>query len=106
MRPFALAALASALIVSGGAGERSAVTHVVEMRGVRFVPETVVAQPGDTIRWVNRDVVPHTATASDSTWDSGRMEAGATWTLVVSSDSFGPYVCVYHPTMTGRISEK
>ena len=49
---------------------------VVELTGSTFAPETVDVKAGDTISFVNKDEIAHTATAS-GTFDSGSMAAGA-----------------------------
>ncbi len=83
----------------------AAETHVVEMRGFEFFPAEVKAEIGDTIVWVNKDVVPHTATAGDGAWDSGLMEAGDEFSLAIEADtSVGDYLCTFHPNMVGVIS--
>ena len=38
--------------------------HVVEIRGMAFHPEVLEVRRGDTVVWINRDIVPHTATAT------------------------------------------
>lgn len=78
-------------------------THVVEMKEFRFEPADLVVSVGDTIRWINRDPVPHTATAGDSTWHSDRIDAGGAWQMVVRADATPNYFCIYHPTMMGTI---
>lgn len=83
----------------------TAATHVIEIRHFRFVPETIAVSLGDTIRWINRDPVPHTATAADSSWGTGRLEPDQAGTLVVKRGSYGAYVCAYHPTMSGVLSD-
>jgi len=93
------------LPVGPSAAERSR-THVVEIRRFEFVPAEVEVGPGDTIRWINRDPVPHTATAADSAWDSGRLESGEAWDLVVGDGDAGNYLCAYHPTMRGQVVER
>lgn len=45
--------------------------HVVEIRNLEFTPKELVAALGDTITWVNYDLVPHTVTADDESWDPG-----------------------------------
>jgi len=54
---------------------------------------------------VNKDVVPHTATAADGAWDSGLMETDDEFSLTIEADtSAGDYVCTFHPNMVGVIS--
>ena len=76
---------------------------VVEIRGFEFAPRAPVFRPGDVVVWVNKDIVPHTVTAEDGSWDSGRIDSGGAWTMVVTDDLSESYYCRYHPSMTGRI---
>jgi plastocyanin len=101
----ALALTLSAIALSAcGVGPAAAADHIVEIRGLEFSPAFIDASPGDTITWINKDVMPHTATSDDGAWDSGNIAAGAEYTLSVKSDFAGGYTCTYHPTMTGEIS--
>jgi len=81
---------------------------VIEMSGIAFVyPDgsinsgaTVVV--GDTIEWVNRDGVQHTATsniepAGGSTFDSGLMANGATFRFAPDVAGTWEYLCLVHP---------
>jgi plastocyanin len=77
--------------------------HVVEITGFAFRPDTLHVAPGDTVVWVNGDVVPHTATARGDGWDSGTLEADGSWTYVAGSRGESSYVCTLHPSMTGLI---
>ena len=78
-------------------------SHVVDIRGLRFEPREHVVAPGDTIVWVNHDLVPHTVAAADSSWSSGGLTTDGSWRMVVGTESGIPYYCEYHPTMRGRI---
>lgn len=73
------------------------------MTGVRFEPQRLTSAAGDTIEWVNDDLVPHTASAADSSWDSGDLPPGARWRITLARAGRVPYGCRYHPTMTGEI---
>ena len=92
-------------IVTGGQPDEVPVARrvVVEARGFGFVPARVTVAPGDTIVFVNRDALPHTATATDSTWDSGELASGASWSLVAGDAGTTGYICAYHPSMRGSI---
>ena len=78
--------------------------HRVSIEGFRFVPARVVAAPGDTVVWVNRDLVPHTLTARDESWDSRELPANARWELHITETTAGEYFCRYHPAMHGRVA--
>jgi plastocyanin len=97
MRMAACAALALAAASCGGGGPRP-VTHQAEIRAFRYQPDTLTAAPGDTVVWINRDVVPHTATAAGA-WDTGQIGAGADGRMVAGPPGTYAYACAYHPTM-------
>jgi len=99
------AAVLFASLAIACSGPASAESHVVEMRGLEFLPASLDVAVGDTITWINMDVMPHTATAGDGSWDSGLMEEGDEYSLEIEDGtSTGGYVCNYHPTMMGDLN--
>lgn len=78
-------------------------THRIEISQFRFVPDNLSVQPGDTIIWTNRDVVPHKVTATDESWDTGALKTGESGSIVVSEDFNLRYFCPYHPTMKAEL---
>jgi len=63
---------------SGGGGQ----VVTVEVRDFEFSPKSIVIQPGQTVRWVQRGNDPtHTTTERDGVWDSGQAfrQDGATF---------------------------
>lgn len=78
-------------------------THIVEIKNFKFVPEVITVKAGDRITWKNIDVVPHTATALDKSWNSENLGANAEWSLIVKKSDEGEYFCIYHPVMKGRV---
>lgn len=98
--------LAAVLVVAaqlGPAVHAEATTHRVEIQKFKFVPETLDVRPGDTIVWVNLDVVPHTVSALDKSWDSGNIDYEAEWSTTVTAEMSGSYYCRYHPSMKGAL---
>ena len=99
-----LACLASlALAAACGGGGAAPRRHVVEISAFRYQPQTVEARAGDTIVWINRDVVPHTATDRARGWDTGSMAAGAEGRVVVERPGSYAYVCAFHPNMAATL---
>jgi plastocyanin len=76
---------------------------VVEMTGSTFAPNAVDVKVGETVSFVNKDEIAHTATA-DGTFDSGTMESGATFDFVAKKAGTISYVCVFHPGMAGTLN--
>jgi len=81
-------------------------THTVEIRGMEFHPAELTVAVGDTIVWINRDIVPHTATANggDHTkWDTGALTQDNTGRYVARRAGVVRYSCTFHPTMHGKL---
>ena len=102
----ALAALGSMLIGVGCAPEprtRPSVRQVI-IHEMRYEPVGLTVAVGDTVEWVNRDLVPHTATAQSGQWDSGNIEADASWRTMVRTRGPYPYACLFHPGMQATLT--
>ena len=81
-------------------------THEVTIDSFEFDPMRIVANIGDTIRWTNRDLAPHTATAIEGGWDTGEIVKGDHRSIVVSEGMETNYHCAFHPHMKGAIELK
>ena len=78
--------------------------HVIEIRGMAFEPTELTVMRGDTVVWINRDIVPHTATASGAGgWDTGTLSQAESGRVVMRKAGRVPYFCQLHPTMRGRL---
>lgn len=82
------------------------VRHAVSITSFKFVPETITAAPGDTITWTNHDIVPHTATAMDESWDTGAIARGRSKSLIVRQDDHVEYFCRFHPKMKAKLESQ
>jgi plastocyanin len=78
-------------------------THTVVIEGMKFEPESLTVAPGDTVVWVNKDLVPHTATAESGEFDSKDIEAGKSWQFTASKKGDFPYICDFHPKMKATL---
>jgi plastocyanin len=85
------------------------IEHIIDIQSFAFVPQLfaktgqLALKAGDRITWINQDIVPHTATASDGSWDTGLIAAGAQVSLQVSKGWQSSYYCIYHPKMRGEL---
>ena len=77
---------------------------VIEIRGLKFLPGSQAIRPGDVVVWKNMDIVPHTATAKDDSWDSGLIEAGGEWETMITEEMTKAYYCQYHPSMVATLN--
>ncbi len=77
--------------------------HGVEISDFTFSIEMLAVRVGDRIVWVNNDIVPHTATAKDRSWDTGLIAPDASAILTVTAGMTTAYFCEYHPVMVAQI---
>ena len=78
--------------------------HVIEIQGMRFHPEVLDVQRGDTVVWINRDIVPHTATSTrKSGWNTGSLPQDDSGRYVPRHRGEDPYFCQLHPVMLGKL---
>ena len=67
-----------------------------------FAPAEVSAKVGDTIEWINKDILVHTATARNGDFDV-MMPAKKTVTSVLKKTGAIEYYCRFHPNMKATI---
>jgi plastocyanin len=70
---------------------------------------TLVIGVNNTVTWSNDDAAPHTVTSTStpsgaSSFDSGNMNAGQTFTYTFTVPGTYQYHCVYHSWMTGTVT--
>ena len=91
---------------ASGAAQRAPkpVVHTVTIEATSFKPASLTIRPGDTVEWVNKDLMPHTATAAGKGgFDSGTIATGKSWRRTFTTGGELPYVCTFHPAMKGTV---
>ncbi len=78
--------------------------HRVVISQFEYSPGVLDVRAGDVIIWVNDDIVPHTATAEDLSWDTGEIVSGDSKSLMVTEGFSANYFCRYHPMMKASVS--
>ena len=79
-------------------------THAIEIRALKFQPGVLTVNVGDTLEWKNDDIVPHTATSTESKgFDSGSIAVGGSWKYVASKKGTYFYNCTLHPNMRAKL---
>lgn len=81
-------------------------THTVTIEGMRFQPAALTAAAGDTIVWLNKDLVAHTATSADGDFDSKDIQSNGSWRYTASTQGDFAYSCTFHPTMKAMVRVK
>ncbi len=83
-----------------------AATVSVTIENLQFSPTVLSVRRGDHVVWTNKDLFPHTVTATNKAFDSGGIAAGGTWNYVATLAGEYSYGCAYHPTMKGSLKVK
>ena len=68
-----------------------------------YMPVNASVPKDATITWTNKDVAPHTATASDGSFDTGAINPGSTASAMVKGQGDIQYHCNIHPWMHGSL---
>ena len=102
MRRLAILAVL-ALGMPGSPASPEGATRPILMKGIAYEPKQVTVHVGDTVEWANQDIVAHTATARDKSWDVNVLP-GKNGRMVMKMPGQFDYICRYHPNMTGSIT--
>lgn len=81
-------------------------TYTVTMDANRYEPDVLTVKVGDTVIWINHDLVDHTATSSAAGFDSGTINPGKSWKYTPKKAGEFPYICTLHPTMKATLIVK
>lgn len=108
-RPVLFRCVATLGLVLWSVGPRAAesarkpATHTVTIDASRYEPEMLTVDVGDTVVWVNKDIVAHTATSKAGSFDSDTVAPGKSWTYRPKQAGEFAYTCTFHPTMKATL---
>jgi plastocyanin len=102
MRPERYLAVCALVAVVMSIVPARAETIQVVIDNMVFAPVEVKAKVGDTIEWINKDILAHTATVKGD-WDV-MIPTKKNASVVLKKAGDIEYYCRFHPNMKGRIS--
>jgi plastocyanin len=70
----------------------------------KFSKNPITIKVGTKVTWTNQNTAPHTATADNSSWDSGTLQKGQSFSFVFNKAGLVKYHCEIHPSMTATIN--
>lgn len=79
-----------------------AATHEIRIKGFAFSPATLDVAAGDTVIFINDDNAPHTGTAGDGSFDTGRLNPNESGEVTIPAGEH-EYICEFHRNMKGVI---
>ena len=80
-------------------------SHTVEIKAMQFQPSALSVQKGDTVLFINHDMLVHNVTEEKTrAWASPSLAVGDSYKMVVHESS--DYYCSLHPVMKGKLIMK
>ena len=87
-----------AVLLSGMSVSAQAASLQITIDNLVFAPAEVSAKVGDTIEWINKDVLAHTATARNGDFDVTTPPKKTVASVLKKAGSV-EYYCRFHPNM-------
>lgn len=81
----------------------AATDYLVVIEKMKFGPTPDNLRVGDVIVWQNKDILRHTATARDKSFDVDLPPGAEVKTTMTQAGSFA-FFCRFHPGMTGILT--
>ena len=99
--------LGAMLIFGSVAGAQKQATRTVVIQNFSFKPAHITIKRGTRVRWINKEMHPHTATANKKgSFDSGRLGKGQRYSHVFKTAGKKAYHCEIHPSMRASVVVK
>ena len=73
------------------------------MKNYSYLPGALTVNAGRMVTVYNDDVVAHTVTLDNGSYDSRQIRAGATISFKITEPGEYPFHCALHPNMKGKI---
>jgi len=75
----------------------------VKIDNFSFTPATITVSVGTTVRWTNRDDIPHTVVSDDQKFESKALDTDDHYSYTFTKTGTYGYFCSIHPKMTGKV---
>ncbi|MCM3626386.1 cupredoxin family copper-binding protein [Paenibacillus glycanilyticus] len=89
---------------TASASEGGGKEYVVEITNFAFSPAKLEIKAGDRVKFINKDEIKHSATADDSSFDTGLLAQDENKTVTFDDAGEFAYHCMPHPGMQATIT--
>ena len=76
--------------------------NTIRIKNFAFDPASITVKVGSTVRWENKDSVPHRILFADGTY-SQVLAASDSWSRKIDKAGTYDYSCTIHPSMQGTV---
>jgi plastocyanin len=102
-RHFAILTILLASHLAGHGQDSKAAPVEVKIDNFSFSPATITVPAGTTVRWTNRDDIPHTVVNDKETFKSKTLDTDDQYSYTFTKPGTYEYFCSIHPKMTGKV---
>jgi plastocyanin len=75
----------------------------IKIDNFSFSPAAITVAAGTTVRWTNRDDIPHTVVSDDQKFESKALDTDDQYSFTFTKPGTYGYFCSIHPKMTGKV---
>ena len=90
-------------MMSGAPASAVPAAKQVTIGGMAMTPQQLTVKAGDTVEWINKDVVDHTTTEKKAAMWNVSIAPGKSAKVVMKKAGSYDYYCRYHPNMVARL---
>lgn len=90
------------LLTSCSQSQPKPILHRVEIKEMKFQPANLTVNKGDTVLWINRDIVVHDISQENMNWASPALASNGSWKKVITQSD--KYYCSVHVIMKGAVT--
>ena len=98
-----LGVIAYAMASGATASAVAPATKHITIAGMSYSAPQITLKTGETVEWINKDVVDHTATEKKAGVWNESIGPGKSARVVMKKAGSFDYYCRYHPNMVARV---
>jgi amicyanin len=80
--------------------------NVITIDNFTFSTKELTVAIGSTVKWINRDDIPHTIVAENAAFRSAALDTDDVYSFTFTNAGTFDYLCGLHPLMTGKVIVK
>ena len=100
--PLAILVVGLLFLASSGVAANQPMTEV-KIDNFSFSPAVITVPAGTSVRWTNRDDIPHTVVSDDKLFKSNALDTDEQFSYTFNKPGTYSYFCSIHPIMTGKV---
>jgi plastocyanin len=78
-------------------------SNEVTIDNFSFTPQTLTIPAGATVKWTNKDDVPHTVVETNRKFKSKALDTDETFSFTFTDPGTYEYFCSVHPKMVAKV---